>query len=136
MPPAEPKSLPDVVREVGRYPADAFLFVQAALHHTASTVHGRQEAQGEITRHVDGRQLCEGIRDFAAHRWGRLARAVLARWDITETLDFGRIVFALVDAGLMSKTPHDKLEDFDGVFDFATAFERGYRINPKPPEQA
>jgi uncharacterized repeat protein (TIGR04138 family) len=32
------------------------------------------------------------------------------------------MVFALIDAGAMSKTPHDTVEDFCGVYEFAEAF--------------
>ena len=36
--------------------------------------------------------------------------------------DFGRIVFALVDAGMMHKTDEDRIDDFVNVFDFKDAF--------------
>ena len=58
-----------------------------------------------------------------------LARTVLARWNIRRTYDFGRIVFAMVDNGLMQKTEEDSIEDFRDVFDFKHAFgEHAYRI--------
>ena len=82
----------------------------------------------EASRHISGQQLCQGLLEFAQHQWGLLARTVLRRWNITSTLDFGRIVFALVDAGHMQKTDEDSLEDFKDVFDFRTAFD-GYRIH-------
>ena len=59
---------------------------------------------------------------------------MLGQWGVTETLDFGRIVFALVDGGLMSKTPEDRLEDFADIFDFRAAFEGGYKIDPPCPQ--
>jgi uncharacterized repeat protein (TIGR04138 family) len=37
-------------------------------------------------------------------------------------LDFGRIVFAMIDAGMMRKTDEDDLADFDNVFEFDEAF--------------
>jgi uncharacterized repeat protein (TIGR04138 family) len=57
-----------------------------------------------------------------------MARTVLRRWNITGTLDFGRIVFALVEAGHMQKTDDDTLDDFKNVYDFRNAFESRYRI--------
>src|SRR5262249_20634110 len=102
MPPTEPpapeKSLYEVVDEVGLYPIEAYLFVQSGLAHTVEKVHGGS-ADPSKSRHVNGRELCEGLREFALMNWGMLARTVLARWGITRTLDFGRIVFALVDNG-------------------------------------
>ena len=65
----------------------------------------------------------------ALAKWGLMARTVLARWNISKTLDFGRIVFAMVDNGVMQKTDEDTLDDFRDVFDFKSAFnEAGYRI--------
>ena len=72
--------------------------------------------------------MCEGLRELALIQWGRLARTVLRRWSITSTVDFGRIVFAMVDAGLMQKTEDDSLEDFRNVYDFRVALENEYQI--------
>jgi uncharacterized repeat protein (TIGR04138 family) len=71
---------------------------------------------------VSGQQLCLGLRDFAVEQYGLLARAVLRSWGVTRCDDFGRIVFAMVEAGLMQKTQDDDLTDFEGVYDFAEAF--------------
>jgi len=134
MPPTEPpgpeKSLPQVVAEVGLYPIEAYLFVQNGLNYTVHKIHGEEQGASK-SRHVGGRELCEGLREFALMNWGMLARTVLARWGINRTLDFGRIVFALVDNGYMQKTDEDTVEDFRDVFDFKTAFEADYRIEHK-----
>ena len=109
----------------GPYPLEAFEFVRAGLGHTAGKVHHAhvQSEQLEGTgRHVSGQQLCIGLLDFALDRYGMLAPTVLERWKVQRTEDFGRIVFALIDEGLMSKTPEDRLDDFKGVYDFAEVF--------------
>jgi len=80
---------------------------------------------------VSGAQLCEGLREFALLEWGMLAGTVLGRWNIRRTFDFGRIVFALVDNGWMSRTDDDDVEDFRDVYDFKTAFEAKYVIESK-----
>jgi uncharacterized repeat protein (TIGR04138 family) len=76
------------------------------------------------SNHVTGQQLCMGLRDYAIERYGMLAPAVLKTWNVRRTDDFGRIVFAMIEHGLMSKTPDDSIEDFRGVFDFEEAFAR------------
>jgi uncharacterized repeat protein (TIGR04138 family) len=115
----------------GRFPPAAFEFVLAGLSHTVRSVHGaavaEQMASGEAdpddeSRHVSGRQLCLGLRDYALQRYGRLARTVLGRWNINETDDFGRIVFAMIEAKQLRKTEQDRFEDFQGVFQFDDAF--------------
>lgn len=128
------KSLAQLVEELGVYPLEAFEFVQQGLGYTAAHVHGplagKQRVPGR-DRHVTGQQLAEGLRDYAQLQWGYLARAVLARWGIRSTYDFGRIVFALVDNGFLRKTDEDSVDDFRNVYDFETAFERQYKVQSK-----
>ncbi len=110
-------------RRAGGFPPEAFEFVREGLAHTVKSVHGGDApAHGDESHHVSGQQLCEGLREFALEQYGRLALMVLHHWGVRETADFGRIVFAMVDAGLMRKTEEDTLEDFANVFDFDEAF--------------
>jgi uncharacterized repeat protein (TIGR04138 family) len=129
--PEEPsvRPLAQIVDDVGLYPVEAFHFVEQGLNHTVKKLRGEDQPAGE--RHVTGQDLCEGLRELALSQWGLLARTVLKRWNITSTLDFGNIVFALIEGGRMQKTESDTLEDFRNVFDFRTAFEGDYRIEHK-----
>jgi uncharacterized repeat protein (TIGR04138 family) len=81
-------------------------------------------------RHLTGGELCDAIRRYALEQFGYMAATVLGSWGIHKTGDFGDIVFNLIDIGEMSKTKHDRREDFDDVFDFETAFRRDYVIEP------
>src|SRR4051812_46307535 len=130
--PTKEKSVLQVVQDVGLYPPEAFAFIQKGLNFTVERLHGKQkdgrQKDPTVSRHVTGQDLCEGLREVALAEWGRLARTVLRRWNITSTLDFGRIVFAMVDAGLMQKTEDDSVEDFRNVYDFRNAFESDYHI--------
>jgi uncharacterized repeat protein (TIGR04138 family) len=128
--PTHGKTLDDVVAEIGLYPAEAYEFVQQGLSFTVNQVHG-EVTDPETNRHITGPQLCEGLREFALLQWGMLARTVLRRWNITSTMDFGRIVFALVENGFLQKQEGDSVEDFRNVFDFRAAFEADYRIESK-----
>ena len=124
------KSLEEIVDEVGVYSADAFRFVQEGLSFAATNVHGEGRDPG-MSRHISGQQLCEGLRDYALARWGLMAGAVLKLWGITSTMDFGRIVFVLIENGMLQKTDQDTIDDFRNVYDFRTAFEAKYRIPSK-----
>jgi len=88
-----------------------------------------QEAGGweKMNRHISGRELCWGLRDYALRRWGLLAREVLGQWNIVRTSDFGRIVFGFIDFELMQKQAGDSIEDFFDIFDFEQAFEGSYK---------
>ena len=47
---------------------------------------------------------------------------LLANWGITCTKDVGEIVFHLIEEGIFSKSEDDRIEDFENVYDFHTAF--------------
>ncbi|QDV92200.1 hypothetical protein RAS2_33140 [Phycisphaerae bacterium RAS2] len=89
---------------------------------------GIEELADGMNLHVSGADLCRGLRDLAIERWGMMAGTVLRHWGIRSTRDFGEMVFALVENGLLQKQPDDVIEDFDNVYDFRTAFDRNYRI--------
>lgn len=103
-----------VVEENKPYTLEAFKFVLDALHETVTVL--------DKPRHVSGQELLEGIRLYAVKEYGPLAKTVLNYWGIFETEDFGKIVFLLVEIGLLRKQPEDKIEDFRNVYNFDQAF--------------
>jgi uncharacterized repeat protein (TIGR04138 family) len=109
------------IRQDGRYPPEAYEFLHRGLAHATRAVYGDEAPEGP--RHVSGQQLCEGLRRLALQTWGPLAPAVLRRWKIRTTRDFGEMVFLLIRLGLMGKQDADQIEDFDDVYDFAEAFD-------------
>lgn len=111
----------DLVTVVGDYPLDAFLFVHAGVIHAVRISHGKE--LGKLPagqRHVNGRAVCIGLRDLAWLNWGSLASAVFSAWNIHDTYDFGRIVYALIDAQILSSQPNDSIDDFVRVFEFSS----------------
>lgn len=109
-----------------RYKKEAYFFLYAALDHTVRIL-GRHHYATERERHVTGRELLRGISEYGWIQYGPMTKAVFAHWGITETLDFGEMVFALVEMGLMNKTDKDSLEDFREVYDFDKEFDRTAR---------
>ncbi len=77
-----------------------------------------------LDRHVNGRELCWGLRDYATKRWGMMARVVLESWNVRCTKDFGRIVFGFIDLDMMRRQSDDSLEDFNEVYNFAEALDQ------------
>jgi uncharacterized repeat protein (TIGR04138 family) len=98
----------------GQYHERGYLFVLATIEYLQSRLDAR--------RHVSGAELAWACRDFAREQFGLLAPHVLAHWRITRTQDFGRIVFTLVEIGLLVTQPGDQEEDFEKVYEFADAF--------------
>ena len=97
-----------------RYHEKGYLFVLAAIEYL--------QGQFPARRHVTGAELCWSCRDLALKQFGLLAPSVLQYWNIEGTADFGRIVFTLVDVGMLVTQPGDRVEDCEGVYDFAAAF--------------
>lgn len=108
-----------------RYDMEAYSFVLSGLQYTLSKL--------DEHRHISGRELLDGIREYALRQYGPMTRTVLEYWGIKNTMDFGEIVFNLVETGLMKRRPEDLKEEFKNVFDFEKVFDRPYRsyISPK-----
>lgn len=102
----------------GRYHERAYLFVLGTIEFLQSRLEAR--------RHVTGVELAWACRDFARQQFGLLAPVVLAHWGITRTEDMGRIVFTLVEVGLLVTQPGDMESDFESVYQFADAFGDSY----------
>jgi len=111
-------ALDELLKRDPRYAPEAYEFVMDTLAYTVKKIGER--------RHVTGRELLFGIRDFALDCWGLMARHVLNSWGIRSTDDFGEIVFNMVNAGLLSKTETDRKEDFSNVYGFVEAFDESY----------
>ena len=107
--------LEKVYRKHPEYKREAFHFILTALDFTVKRL--------KKPRHVTGQELCCGIRDYALDQFGILAKTVFHHWGITETFDFGKIVFHLIDGELMGKTAEDSVEDFRDVYSFEEAFD-------------
>ena len=104
-----------ILEKESKYKFEAYSFVMAGLHYTVSRL--------SVPRHVSGRELCGGLRDYALEQFGPMARTVLEYWGIQSTVDFGKIVFLLIEAELLKKTEEDSIHDFENIYDFNQAFQ-------------
>lgn len=129
--------LAEVLARDPRYPIQAYAFVLEALeatknHKKKSQARSRPRGSNAPartsapSRHVTGRELCEGARRLALDHYGLMAITVLALWNIRSTSDLGEIVYNLIASGDLEKTPSDSRADFDDVFSFEDALKRDY----------
>jgi uncharacterized repeat protein (TIGR04138 family) len=109
------KKVAAILKHDPRYKADAYEFTLQALWFTQK----RLRREGDIS----GKELLEGIREFALEQYGPMAKAVFAHWGITVTDDLGEIVFNMVEAGIMGKTEKDSRADFKNVYEFDRVFD-------------
>ena len=98
----------------GRYSKESFLFILASLEYILSKLKKR--------RHLTGQELSKGIAEYAREQYGYLAKTVLNNWGLYTTLDYGEVVYILINDGLMNKTEDDKKEDFADAYDFDEEF--------------
>ena|SRR3989338_4662053 len=108
------KRIETILSREPAYKFEAYTFVMAGLHYTVARL--------PQPRHVTGRELAEGLRDYALDQFGPMARTVLEYWGIKSTLDFGKIVFLLIEVELLRRTEEDSVSDFENVYDFDEAF--------------
>ena len=105
-------------RSESHYDEHAYLFVLESIEYLQNRL--------SVRRHVTGPELARACRDHALEQYGLMARQVLGHWGIRRTDDLGRIVYALIDVGLLITQPGDREEDFRAVYDFDEAFSTGY----------
>jgi uncharacterized repeat protein (TIGR04138 family) len=129
-----------LLKDDRRYKIDAYAFVFEALNYAHTQLglgvdkpgepeeESEEIAGKETERHLTGQQLCEAIRQYALEQYGYMAQCVLTSWGVKSTSDFGEIVFNLIGIGQMRKTPDDRREDFDNVFDFETGLRQSFKI--------
>jgi len=107
-------SIRSLAERRGVFRPDAYFFVLEALENAMENM----EERG----HISGEDLLEWIRILGRERFGVMAGEVFNSWGVQATIDFGRIVFHLVEDGLLRKREEDSLTDFIDKFDFQDAF--------------
>jgi uncharacterized repeat protein (TIGR04138 family) len=115
-----------IALEDGRFAPEAYRFLFEGLEYSIHLA-GKADAEG-LERHVTGREVLRGLEEHGRRLFGPLAPDVWRRWGLRSSLDWGRMVFRLVDRGLLSRQETDTLDDFRGGRDFDEVF-RDY----KPP---
>jgi len=117
-----------IIKEDDRYTKEAYSFLKEALDFTMDK---ERKRKGKIVtqnpRHVNGRELLEGAREFALDQYGPMAYTVLTSWGLRECEDFGEMVFNLIEYGVFSKNEDDSKEDFTSIYTFEQAFQKPFQ---------
>ncbi|MEZ5977120.1 MAG: hypothetical protein R3F34_02755 [Planctomycetota bacterium] len=110
----------------GRYAYEAYRFLMEGLDEAINAT-GRAEKQGP-ERHVTGREVLDGLVARALRTFGPLGARVWRSWGVVEPLDWGRIVFLMVENGMLNRRDSDSIDDFRQELDLGAVFEDGYTI--------
>ena len=106
-----------------RYPAEAYYFIRDGFEYVARDLEEKEGAP----RHLSGRELADGLKEFALDEYGPMAFFTLGQWNIHRTADFGELVYNLIRMGRFSQNKGDKKSDFDDLYDFDEAFNGPFR---------
>ncbi|MCF7763955.1 MAG: hypothetical protein K9N62_09805 [Verrucomicrobia bacterium] len=121
-----------IVAKDPKYDREAYLFLREGLDYAQKKI---GKANKHEIRHITGGELLDGIREYGLSVYGPLTAMVLAEWGVTQCEDFGRMVFKMVEHGLLSKTDNDTLEDFKGGYEFYDAFTKPFVPQSKLTKQ-
>ena len=117
------EAVKQILAEDARYAPEAYRFIREALDFTMQQ---KVSDPTEGPSHVSGQELLDGIRCYTLQEYGPMARMVLNRWGIQQCIDFGYIVFNLVNKEILGKTAEDRVEDFAHGYDFGLAFDQPF----------
>ncbi len=94
----------ELAERPGAYPEDAYGFVHQVV---LETVMRQNNA-----RHVTALEVLEQFKVAVARDFGEWGDAVLGEWGVNTPEAVGKIVFSLVEAGLLSTQESDSVQDF------------------------
>ena len=115
-----------IALEDGRYSPEAIRFLLEGLEY-AIEISGRGQLKGQA-RHVTGAEVLLGLCRFAKELFGPLTPQVWRSWGVHQPIDWGHIVFLLVDSGILSRQESDSIEDFRTDLDYEQEFGEGYEV--------
>lgn len=120
--------LAQLSRSDRRYEPEAYEFVCHAVIFAQKRLLAGRKPTSMDECHLSGRQVLDGIREFALDQFGRLAAVVFRCWGIHRTDDLGQIIFRLIEAQILQGSQQDSLDDYHDAFDFDEVFVDQYRI--------
>ncbi len=123
--PSQDELLDKCAQQNPDYPRAAYAFVCNAVHEIAQNINRPKHRN---SHHITGQELCKGMCDLLLRDYGRMAADVLDAWNVEETADFGNIVYALVEVGLLSVSENDSRTDFIDVFRFHDVFVKPFQV--------
>ena len=127
------EALDKILATDSRYHREAYVFLREALDFTQKLI---SKENRNTVRHVSGKELIEGVRQYGLQQFGPMTMTVLEEWGVRQCADFGELVFNMVEAGLLAKTEKDSREDFQTGYDFTEAFCKPFwpqnKQNPPP----
>ena len=105
-----------ILEKENRFQPGAYFLAREALDFTVDRL--SRETNGE-KRHVSGRELLQGFRDYVIQEYGPMGATLLDDWGITKCRHVGEIVFLFIENGVFGRQDSDSLNDFEEFFTFS-----------------
>lgn len=133
----QPLNFDDVLNKIvesdPRYHRDAYTFLREALEFTQKVI---SKANKNKVRHITGKELLDGIREYALVTFGPMTPTVFEEWGIHSCEDFGNMVFLMVSNNLLRKQENDSPSDFKNGYTFDDAFRVPFLPTAKQPKKS
>jgi len=137
------EAVANIIARDNRYGSEAYAFIRDALDFTIKMRRkGNRDEERPSGRHslertkscsnVSGRELLDGVRQYALKEFGPMVVTVLSYWGIHKCEDVGDIVFNLIEEGIFGKSDQDSISDFKPGFDFNEAFVEPFLPSSTP----
>ncbi len=123
-----------ICKEDPRYDRKAYVFLREGLDYAVKELKKKDTERAKSSLHITGAELLMGLRVYALDQYGPLAMTVLESWGLTRCIDFGDMVFNLIEYNVFSKTDQDKKEDFAEIYTFKDAFVKPFL--PRNPRKS
>ncbi|MCF7791909.1 MAG: hypothetical protein K9L78_03970 [Victivallales bacterium] len=113
--------LKTIINNDQRYHEDAYEFINDAVVYTVEKNKVKNEK-----RHISGKELLDGVIEYAVKTYGPLAYNVLLYWGIDSGTAVGNIVFNMVKCKILSTSENDSIDDFKNYEDFKAALTKPF----------
>ncbi len=116
------KGIAEIISKDASYPAPAYYYVKDVINFTLNAV----EKKTGKKRHVSGQELILFFKEYTIDKFGPMSVDVLKEWNIIQTIDFGQIIFNMINQQLLLNSPEDSIDDFKDGYDFHEVFTKPF----------
>ena len=104
------KRLAPLLAREKKYKLESYIFISEAVNYAVTSLKER--------RHVSASELLTSLRDYAFREYGVISSQVLKDLGIDDAADVGKLVYLMIEVGLLSSSPEDSPDDFKINFKF------------------
>ena len=105
-----------IAKKNGKYKPDAYRYALQVIADVFALKKASIITDEQIS--LPAREVLRGLKVYGWMYYGPLAEHVFEKWGLRHGKDFGEVIFDLVDAGFIGKSPNESVTDYAEGFDF------------------